>query len=166
MPQTSTLITVAVAVLAAAVAVFTGATLVKGCSDARQLRDTAVVDASILDIDRRIVTSGDGTRELVFVTYAYHYEGRRFEMRTQRLTLFGDNTKLHEQLEEAMRNDKTVPCYASRTKPSLSVFSLEFSLPLFLVHLIFPLTFGGISTLLTWSLIRNWRRRTLRRTIA
>jgi hypothetical protein len=165
-PRTSAFVAFVVAVLATSVAIWTGTTLVKGCSDAFALRGVAVVDASILDIDRQIVTAGDGTQELVFVTYTYQFEGRRFESRTQRLKLFGDNKELHETLEGALKKNETIPCYVSRANPSLSVFSLEFSIPLFFLHSLFPIAFGSIAVLCTWSLYRSWRSKTVRRTNA
>jgi len=160
-----TLIAIIVALLFGAVAVWTGSEIAESCLDSIHLRNAAIVDASILKMDRRIETAGDGTRELVFVTYAYDYEGRRFESRSRRLTLFGDSSKLHGRLENAMRNAESVPCYVSKSNPSLSVFSREFSFPLFAISLIFPLGFGTVSLIATWSLLRSFRRRRRGRTI-
>ena len=166
MIDTSKLVTVVAAVLATAVAVWTGNTLVKACCDAFALRNAALVDASILDIDRQIVTAGDGTQELVFVTYTYSFEGRRFEKRTRRLKLFGNNTELHDTLAAAQKNGATVPCYVSRTNPFLSVFSLEFSFPLFLLHSLFPLVFGGFAGACVFSLFHSWRQTVRSQSIA
>lgn len=159
-----TLIVVVVALLFGAVAVWTGSAIAERCLDSMQLRNAAIVEASILRIDRQVETAGDGTRELVFVTYAYQYAGRRFELRSRRLTLFGDSSTLHGRLENAMRNDESVPCYVSKSNPSLSVFSREFSFPLFAISLIFPLGFGTVSLIATWSLFRSYRRQTPGRT--
>ena len=60
-----------VAVLAAIVTVWVGQMIVASCVDAFQLRDAVVVDATILNVERKMVTAGDGTKEQVFVTYAY-----------------------------------------------------------------------------------------------
>lgn len=164
MSQPPKLIVIAAAVLFGSVAAWTGSAIVASCLEAMQLRSAAVVDASILNIDRQTPAAGDGTTELVFVTYSYDFEGRRFESRTRRLTLFGDSSGLHPQLEEAMRANKPVPCYVSRGNPSLSVFSRDVSIPLLLISLIFPLAFGSVSMICMWSLLRNRRRLAIRQT--
>lgn len=158
MPRSQTIIGIVTAALFAAVAVWTGSAIAKNCVDVFQLRNAVVVKTRILDIEREIDTSGDGRKEVVFVTYAYEFEGNRFESRTSRLTLFGDSSFLHRSLEKALSNDESVRCYLSRTNPSLSVFSLHFSVPLFLISLVFPLAFGAVSIIILKSLLQSWKR--------
>ena len=144
-------------VLFAGVAVWTGAKIAKSCLDGIRLRNADVVDASILNMERRVEAAGDGTREVVIVTYAYDYQGRRFEHRTRKLTLFGKSSQLHERLEHALKHKEPVPCYVSPSDPSLSVFSREFSVPLFLLSLLFPLAFGTVAVIALRTIVKNYR---------
>ena len=138
-------------------AVWTGAGLAKSCLAAWRLRDAEVVEASILDIERIDVFAGDGMSEDVYVTYAYDFEGKRFERRTRDLCLLGDSSKIIEQLEIALSRSVTVPCYVSNSHPQTSVFSREFSILWFAVGSLFPLAFGSIALLTLWAVIRGYQ---------
>lgn len=159
MSRSAVLAAVTTLVLFAAVAVWTGSKIARSCMDAMLLRDAAVVNATILDIERRTESYRDRSREIVFVTYSYSYEGQPYKARTDRLIVFGSSTpSMHGQLENAMRSSSPVVCHVARAKPSLSVFSLEFSIPLFLISMLFPLGFGSVSVFITRYLFREWRQ--------
>ncbi|MEM1068897.1 MAG: DUF3592 domain-containing protein [Planctomycetota bacterium] len=147
-----------VAVLTACVTIWTGGMLLTACLDALKLRDPAEVQATILDVNRQMVTSGDGSREQVVVTYEYRFEDQRFEKSTERVTLYGRTSGVYDRLERSKNEGRSVPCYVSRADPSLSVFSLEFSLPLLFVHSLFPLMFGGCCVLMIWSFVKEVRQ--------
>ncbi|MEM7559045.1 MAG: DUF3592 domain-containing protein [Planctomycetota bacterium] len=138
-------------------ALWTGAGLADSCLDAWRLQDAEIVEASVLDIERVDVYAGDGMSEEVYVTYAYEFEGKRFEWRTRELSLFGDSSKILEQLESALSRGVTVPCYVSKSHPETSVFSTEFSILWFAVGALFPLAFGSIALLTIWAVIRGYQ---------
>jgi hypothetical protein len=146
-----------IALLFGAVAVWSGASIAGRCVNAIQLTNAAVVDASVLDVERRVRTVGDGAREEVTVTYTYEFEGRRFKHRTRRLALFGNSSRHHHRLEKAMIENQRVPCYVSRHNPTVSAFSCDFSVPQFLIALVFPVAFGAVSLIAIRTLVQNWR---------
>lgn len=138
-------------------ALWTGSGLAESCLDAWRLQDAEIVEASILDIERIDVYAGDGMSEEVYVTYAYEFEGKRYEQRTRGLTLFGNSSKILKELESALSRAVTVPCYVSRSHPETSVFSREFSILWFAVGALFPIAFGSVAMLTIWSMIRSYQ---------
>lgn len=154
----------AMLILSTAVAIWTSTQLVAGCIDAVRLRNSVLVDARVLNIE--VIERGEAG-DAVYITYAYEYEGEAFQHRTQRLATFSHSKKSHQAINEALRTGEVVPCHIDPDKPSLSVFSKEFSMPLFLVSSLFPLVFGGVAIIIATSLIhqrlrikryREWRR--------
>ena len=113
-----------------------------------------MVEAQILNME--VVERGEAG-DAVYFTYTYEFEGNRYQHRTRRLATFARSGELQEQLRDALKNEKRVQCYVDPDRPSLSVFSREFSVPLFLVSAIFPIAFGMITVLIAATLIQRLR---------
>lgn len=144
-------------VMAFAVTIWTLTGLTLICVNSVKLRNAVIVDAEILDIQKRVVASGDGTTLEVTVTYSYEFNGQHFEHQTQKLGLFGVSGKFHDILDEALRTGEVVSCYVDPDDPSMSLFSKRFSVSMFLVTLIFPIAFGSTAFVCTKELIRQYR---------
>ena len=112
-----------------------------------KLRNAVLVDARILNIDKQWVSSGDGSREAIFIRYEYDYLGERYEYNTENIALFGSN-EVARQLEEDLAAGNAVQCFVDPDDPSLSIFSKEFSIGWFIFIILFASAFGGASVLL------------------
>lgn len=129
--------------------------LITSCVDAVRLQNGVLVDARVLNID--VVERGE-VGDAVYFTYSYEYQGKLYQHRTRRLALFSRSNKPHKKLGTAFQTGSVVQCFVDPDRPSLSVFSKEFSIPLFLVSAILPVAFGGAALLITVSLFRRYRR--------
>jgi len=143
------------AVFFTTVAVWTGHGMVVSCVRAHQLRNAVPVEATIHKFE---VVEQTEAPDTVYVTYSYEYENQRYEHRTQKLAVFDLGHEVRHAAKEALRTGETMPCYVDPDQPSLSVFSREFSIPLFLVSMLFPVFFGGASVMLVVSLFLRYRQ--------
>jgi hypothetical protein len=130
------------------VSILLGTGLFSVCSKAIRLQNAVLVDARVLNIDRRFVHKGDGSGEEVTVKYEYHYAGNRHKQSSQQLSLFGSDHTIVEELEEAFAAGNTVQCFVDPDEPSLSVFSKEFVLGNFLLYLAIVAAFSGVSVII------------------
>ncbi len=151
------LVSILFTILAFAVAIWTATGIVSSCIDAAKLQNAVLVDARLLAVDRRIVEGGRGAIEQVTVSYSYEFDGEYFEHKTRTIALFAKGDELHDVLSNAVRTGEMIPCYVDPEQPSLSVFSMEFSISLFLMSVLFPIVFGGVAIICATSLFRRWR---------
>jgi hypothetical protein len=144
----------AMGILSTTVTIWTSIEMVSSCIDAMGLRNSILVDARVLDLE--VVEHGEGADSYYF-TYSYEHGGERYRHRTQRIALFARSNELHNTLRKALQTGDVVPCHIDPEQPSLSVFSKEFSVPLFLVTALFPTTFGAIAIIIAISLTYRFR---------
>ncbi|GAA5508691.1 hypothetical protein Rcae01_04158 [Novipirellula caenicola] len=144
----------AMVIVSISVAIWSSIALISNCVDALRLRNAVLVDARVSHIE--IVKRGKA-KDAVYVTYSYEYQGQRYKHRTQKITLFAPGFKVHGKLIHAFRTGEAVQCYVDPDRPSLSVFSKEFSRSLFLLSAIFPIGFGSVAFIIATSLVRRVR---------
>lgn len=143
-------------VLSLTAAVWTGNLIFPQLANVARLRNSVEVPAQVLDIDRQVVASGDGSTTITHVTYKYEFEGQPYERRTRTLTAFASNRNILPVLDSALATGESVPCHVDPDDPRRNLLSKEFSVPMLLLSLLFPIVFGGISMLVSWSLWKQF----------
>lgn len=119
------------------------------------LQNSILVDARVLDLE--VVDPGEGG-DACYFTYSHEHAGERYEHRTQRIALFARGNEPRNTLKQALQSGNVVPCHIDPEQPSLSVFSKEFSVLLFLVTALFPIAFGAIALIVGVELTRRIRK--------
>lgn len=148
---------VVIAVTFGAVAVWAGWGIARGILDAWAMRNSVVVTADLLDVERRTVHAGDGSAERITVRYRYEFDGLPYVRETDRLSVFARDSDLFDAVEDAFRKQQPVKCYVDPDQPSRSFFSLRFTTSLFLLSLLFPVFFGIVSAIAARELVRRHR---------
>lgn len=144
----------------AIVSVWTGYSLFAACKFAVEMQNAVPVPCTIEHMDISVVSSGDGTRLKVVVTWSYEYEGVTHRTTSERIQLFGwQNRKMIDAMNRAWQEKRPVTCFVDPESPENSVFSRHFSGSLFFLTLLFPLFFGSVAIIFAVAIYRQIKAR-------